>query len=421
MPATRAQRQRVQQRRHTNLPDEIVRHIVDIAGPYCVLVKGGQACSLQIPRTAGRTAKSYLAPVSNNLLRVPDDHASIAEAVAAAQNGQTILVDDDVYELDRVITVPPIRLQIVGNTKGLCYGTRRTPHGEFERFPHNDSPFICGSFNERDGGDEEEDGGVFFVEGAGAQLTLRNIVFRGVSDDWEEVEDELAPIELDGHDTGIVATQGARVTIENCWFSNFGRTGFKANTGARIEATDCTFNRHYFGALSSGPRTSVVLRNVDFQGANVYAAIADDGGRIDLKACRIRGARLAGMIAKDAGSRIRFDALTQYVSQKRHPANQPRPWVKRACVIENGSLTFPDKIPGVWQVEGNSWAWLCEDRYPDDKWASDVEWESDDEDDDDETRWLTIRDDGWESGHERCMNPSQEGWLPGPLPPPQHD
>ena len=70
MPATRAQRQRVQQRRHTNLPDEIVRHIIDIAGPYCVLVKGGQACSLEIPRTAGRTAKAYLAPVSNNLIRV---------------------------------------------------------------------------------------------------------------------------------------------------------------------------------------------------------------------------------------------------------------------------------------------------------------------------------------------------------------
>ena len=76
---------------------------------------------------------------------------------------------------------------------------------------------------------------------------------------------------------------------------------------------------------------------------------------------------------------------------------------------------------GVWRVEGDSWAWLCEDRYPDDEWASDVEWESDDDEDDDETRWLTIRDDGWESGHERSMTPGQEGWLPGPLPPPQHD
>ena len=146
---------------------------------------------------------------------------------------------------------------------------------------------------------------------------------------------------------------------------------------------------------------------------------------MDLKACRIRGAKQAGIPAKDAGSRVRFDALTQFVSERQlredhHPENRPTPWVKRAGVISNGSLTFPDKIPGVWRVEGDSWAWLCEDRYPDDEWASDVEWESDD-DDDDETRWLTIRDDGWESGHERSMNPGQEGWLPGPLPPPQHD
>ena len=79
--------QRVQQRRHSNLPDEIVRHIIDIAGPYCVLVKGGQACSLEIPRTAGRTAKAYLAPVSNNLIRVGVDHESLADAIAAAHDG----------------------------------------------------------------------------------------------------------------------------------------------------------------------------------------------------------------------------------------------------------------------------------------------------------------------------------------------
>ena len=49
-------------------------------------------------------------------------------------------------------------------------------------------------------------------------------------------------------------------------------------------------------------------------------------------------------------------------------------------------------------------------------YQSEVEWESnDDDDDDDETRWLTVRllrDGGWESGHERSMNPGQEGWLP---------
>ena len=52
------------------------------------------------------------------------------------------------------------------------------------------------------------------------------------------------------------------------------------------------------------------------------------------------------------------------------------------------------------------------DGSEEDEWASDVEWESDDDDDDDDTRWLSIRDNGWESGHERCMNPGQEGWLP---------
>jgi len=419
MPATRAQRQRVSQRRHARLPDELVRKIIDIAGPYCVLVKGGQACSLEIPRTAGRTAKSYLAPVSNNLIRVGADAQSVedatqslADAIAAAHDGDTILVEDDVYEFDNVVTVPPIRLQIVGNTRGLSYGTRRTPRGEFEHSAHGGTPIIYGSEDPRVGGDEEEDGGVFWVEGAGAQLTLRNIAFMGVSDDWDDVEED-DPVLLGSHDTGIVATQGARVTIENCWFSDFGRTGFKANSGARIEATNCTFNRHYFGVMS-WTGSSVVLRNVDFQGANVYAAIADTGGRVDLKACRIRGATHAGIIARRAGSRIRFDALTQYVSQRQprephHPADRATPWVTRACAIENGFLTFPDEIPGVGKVEGR-WLGLHDD----------YESESDD-DEDDETRWLTVRGEGWESGHERCMNPGQEEWLPGPLPPPHHD
>ena len=437
MPATRAQRQRVQQRRHANLPDELIRKIIEIAGPYCVLVKGGQACSLQIPRTAGRTAKSYLAPVSNNLIRVGVGadtilarSESLADAIAAARDGDTILVDDGFYDSQRVITVPPIRLQIVGNTRGLAYGTRRTPRGEFEHSAHRESPWICGSDEPRIGGGDEEDGGVFWVEGAGAQLTLRNIAFLGVSDDWDEVEEEDEPVELGNCDCGIVATQGARVTIENCWFSNFGRMALRASSGGRIEARDTTVNRSYFGAISEncdepeGPQSSMVLTRVDFQGANKYACMAEGGARADLQACRIRCCTHSGVIAKDAGSRIRFDASTQFVSQHRTfgqlPGRGP-PWVKRASVIENGSVTFPDEIPGVGKVEG---PWLGSAHRgalqgpplgppPRIDYQSDVEWESDDDDDDDdETRWLTIRDNGWESGHERCMNPGQEGWLP---------
>ena len=440
MPATRAQRQRVSQRRHARLPDELVRKIIDIAGPYCVLVKGGQACTLDIPRTAGRTAKSYLAPVSNNLIRVGANYdgtqpcKDLPAAIAAARDGCTILVEDNVYEVDNVVTVPPIRLQIVGITgRGLPYGTRRTPRGELNHTPYHDCPIIFGSFEPRVGGDEDnEDGGVFWVEGAGSQLTLRNLALIGISDDWEEVEED-EPVDLGSHDTGIYATQGARVTIENCWFSNFGRMALRASSGGRIEARDTTVNRSYFGAISEncdepeGPQSSMVLTRVDFQGANKYACMAEGGARADLQACRIRCCTHSGVIAKDAGSRIRFDASTQFVSQHRTfgqlPGRGP-PWVKRASVIENGSVTFPDEIPGVGKVEG---PWLGSAHRgalqgpplgppPRIDYQSDVEWESDDDDDDDdETRWLTVRllrDGGWESGHERCMNPGQEGWLP---------
>ena len=432
MPATRAQRQRVQQRRHANLPDELIRKIIEIAGPYCVLVKGGQACSLEIPRTAGRTAKAYLAPVSNNLICVPKDY-DLAGAVAAARDGCTILVEDNFWEIGEVIAVPFIRLQIVG-ANGATYGTKRTPRGEVEHGPHDDTPVISGSFSPRHGAGDEEDGGVFWVEGAGAQLTLRNIAFLGVSDDWDEVEEEDEPVELGNCDCGIVATQGARVTIENCWFSNFGRMALRASSGGRIEARDTTVNRSYFGAISEncdepeGPQSSMVLTRVDFQGANKYACMAEGGARADLQACRIRCCTHSGVIAKDAGSRIRFDASTQFVSQHRTfgqlPGRGP-PWVKRASVIENGSVTFPDEIPGVGKVEG---PWLGSAHRgalqgpplgppPRIDYQSDVEWESDDDDDDDddETRWLTVRllrDGGWESGHERCMSSGQEGWLP---------
>ena len=124
--------------------------------------------------------------------------------------------------------MPPIRLQIVGNTRGLNTARGERPRGEFEHTSSPQIPLDLRNDDARIGGGDEEDGGVFWVEGAGAQLTLRNIAFLGVSDDWDEVEEEDEPVELGNCDCGIVATQGARVTIEDCWFSNFGRMGIRA-------------------------------------------------------------------------------------------------------------------------------------------------------------------------------------------------
>ena len=244
MPATRAQRQRVQQRRHANLPDELIRKIIETAGPYCVLVKGGQACTLEIPRTAGRTAKSYLAPVSNNLIRVPEDYdLAGAVAAAAARRRLTILVED--RRVGEVCAAHP-----APNRRRERSNLRRRTMAS--RIPDEDTPVISGSFNPRDGGGDEEDGGVFWVEGTGAQLTLRNIAFMGVSDDWQDVDDDQE-IELGGHDTAICALRGARVCVENCWFSQFGRMG--PHRRRRTKRTEA-----FFGTVSEGPGSSAVLR-----------------------------------------------------------------------------------------------------------------------------------------------------------------
>ena len=223
--------------------------------------------------------------------------------------------------------------------------------------------------------------------------------FVGVSDDWEEVEEDQ-PVHLGGCDSAIVATQGARVTIEDCWFSNFGRMGIQARHGARIEATAVTFNRHYFGAVSEDPGSSVVLRNVDFQGACVYACLVEKSGGMDLRSCHIREAQKGGILVREAG-RARFDAATEFTSRRAlgaAGATQPSAlpaWVRRAIVIENGSLTFPDKMHGAY--DSADWDWASE--LPEDS-----EGAGDWDDRLDECRWVTVCEDIWHTGPETSMH-----------------
>ena len=94
------------------------------------------------------------------------------------------------------------------------------------------------------------------------------------------------PVDTGAFDSGILATQGARVFIESCWFSGFGRYGIQAQDGAHVQARDCTFNRGYSGVVSDGAR--VELERVDFQGANTYACSVRNSGSMDLRSCRIR-------------------------------------------------------------------------------------------------------------------------------------
>ena len=277
------------------------------------------------PSHHGAHGQVILAPVSNNLIRIPEDHNLYRGRVAAARDGHTILVrDDQIIEIARVITVPPIRLQIVGivdQALNIRYGTtrdrqRRGSNGHADlRAPHYRTPYICGSFDRRAGGGNNDDGGVFWVEGAGARLTLRNITFWGVSADDEDMEED-AEVDLAERDTGIMAMDGAHVVVENCWFSCFGRGAIAVRRGARIEARDCSFSRSYFGACTQGAGSSMVLERCDFQGANAYAAMCTEGGRTDVRGCRIAGSTMGGLAVSDAGSRLRFDASTEYRARR---------------------------------------------------------------------------------------------------------
>ena len=129
---------------------------------------------------------------------------------------------------------------------------------------------------------------------------------------------------------------------------------------------------------------------------------------------------MGGLAVSDAGSRLRFDASTEFRSRRARrddmepeqlAVNGGRPfWIRRGLVIEGGSITFPDRIPGVWRVEGTGgwrsgtgmFAWL--DPEEDDFYVSDDEWP---DDDDDPTtagvRWLTVTHDHWETGQEASM------------------
>ena len=73
--------------------------------------------------------------------------------------------------------------------------------------------------------------------------------------------DDDDPVDTGAFDSAILATRGARVFIESCWFSGFGRYGIQAQDGAHVQARDCTFNRGYSGVVSDGAR--VELERVD--------------------------------------------------------------------------------------------------------------------------------------------------------------
>ena len=132
----------------------------------------------------------------------------------------------------------------------------------------------------------------------------------------------------------------------------------------------------------------------------MYACLVEKSGSMDLRSCHIREAQKVGILVREAG-RARFDAATEFTSRRAlgaAGATQPSAlpaWVRRAIVIENGSLTFPDKMHGAY--DSADWDWASE--LPEDS-----EGAGDWDDRLDECRWVTVCEDIWITGPETSMN-----------------
>ena len=168
----------------------------------------------------------------------------------------------------------------------------------------------------------------------------------------------------------------------------------------------------------------MLLERCDFIGTNMYGVLVVSGGLTDVRSCRVAASTMTALAVSDAGSRLRFDASTEYRSRRARlddmnpgqlAANGGRPfWIRRGAVLDGGSLTFPDRIPGA-QVEGDNaspypgpmaGAWLCPSWRPggeDDLYVSDDEWPGDDDPTTAGVRWLTVTHEHWETGQEASM------------------
>ena len=169
----------------------------------------------------------------------------------------------------------------------------------------------------------------------------------------------------------------------------------------------------------------MLLERCDFLGTNMYAAMCTEGGRTDVRSCRVAGSTMTALAVSDAGSRLRFDASTVYRARRARlddmtpgqlEANGGRSfWIRRGIALDGGSLTFPDRIPGA-QVEGHNaspyggpmtGAWLSpswRSGGEDDLYVSDDEWPGDDDPTTAGVRWLTVTHEHWETGQEASMH-----------------
>ena len=345
MPRTRAQRRALA----SSLDVDSVSHVLSFLPELGVLPGRVYTLSGANATRSGLSLKAILAPRRRRIIKCPDDIPLLQNAVAAAREGDVVLLTANIV-LRAPIRAPPFRITIAAATRGR-YGARARagPHGiqfrlteyhgdNFADLDHDsrqpERPEVRVAARHFPGGTNAVMGfyrqtAVAAIVATGrACLDLRGIAWHGTGD-----QDIFACAAVD-------ATDGARVTIDNCWFSQFGDATLSAGGGAELRVRNVTTHRCKNGILAEGDGTSVVVDGGLFNGPHFCAALARAGARVDICSCFIDRCSMAGLRSDGPGSHIRFRETT-CLSHSLDDDDDDARWIGRFMVSYGGRVTFP--------------------------------------------------------------------------------
>lgn len=287
------------------------------------------------------TVKALLLFAVRRPLRVPEKFGSLENAFAAARDGDTILISENIgLPWDRPLRVPNIRLRILGARRPRWTFGSDTAH--VQRMPRKRlrAPDVWKAIRVSTSTMDEA---ALKIDGDQSFLTVQNIAFLGLSrdlgnDTWAQDEDEddidgVMGFAMDSHDTAIKAGNGARVHVDECAFTGYGRVAVHATCGGSVRVRDSYVSRGFFCALAEGRDASMLLQNCRLLGECSYAACSTDGGSMELVNCRIADhytrVHSGATCAQGEGSRMKVDMKTTHYS--RHPDVEPAPFLVAVC------------------------------------------------------------------------------------------
>ena len=351
MPRTRSQRRADLA---TSLGEDAVAHILAFlprlgAFPGRVYSLTGRP-GAQTTERGGLSLKAILAPRRQAVLKVPDAY-TMEEALAAARDGDVVLVTDDI-ELQAPIIAPAFHLIIAAATYrryGNGFPERDTCRPGQQYLLGSTGPYIPAhpavyvNTHAFPGGisDHETTCAAVVAVGADVRLELRGIAFHGVAADDEWVEGAAVAC------AAVGAQDGADLVIENCWFSNLGQHSLRARSGAKVLVQDVTINRSRYGIRAEGDGTSLVVENSRFNGPNVCAVGARVGAHVDVRWCSIDRIYSCALFAEGANAILRFDRDTRYMCRPVPEGgegndNEASVWPSRFKVNNGGRVCYPD-------------------------------------------------------------------------------